>query len=79
MPSCLGLLISSQQQIPLATSCRQASKLTWGCAGFDTQAWYSALFDFELGAAANGANGASADTDLVPQLVAQVGLGFRVS
>ena len=45
----------------------------WRCAGFDGQPWYSALFDFELGAAGGTGNGsAGADSDLVPQLVAQV-------
>ena len=43
------------------------------CAGFDSQPWYAALFDFELGSSAGAGNGsAGGDSDLVPQLVTQV-------
>ena len=45
----------------------------YACAGFDSQPWYSALFDFELGSSAGAGNGSSGgDSDLVPQLVTQV-------
>ena len=43
------------------------------CAGFDTQPWYAALFDFELGGTHGAGNGsAGGESDLVPQLVSQV-------
>lgn len=39
------------------------------CAGFDSQKWYQALFDYGTGTAAVPVEAGDADEDLVPRLV----------